>query len=300
MADKRDYYEVLELSKGASEEDIKKAYRKLAKKYHPDVNPSPDAMEKIKSINIAYETLSDENKRARYDWDMRSTASNTNASSSSRSSSKSSGTSSSRSSSKSSGASSYSSSYSPDKKSFRVLNIFAKIIYLVFYAVIGLVLVILRDVFKLRIKTIKEIITFILVLCLMYAFSGNDSSQKNDSKEKPVSIAVSTEAESTEQSENKNYEQPTEQFGVIVVSDNPCKLQFNEKGGICVVVANKSDSDKEYVKVIIKLFDEYGNEVAIVSDDMNDLQVNQIWKFEIPVDREYKSYKIIDVQFREY
>lgn len=64
---KRDYYEVLGLQKGASQEDIKRAYRSLAKKYHPDINKEPGAEEKFKEINEAYDTLSDEQKRARYD-----------------------------------------------------------------------------------------------------------------------------------------------------------------------------------------------------------------------------------------
>ena len=67
MADKRDYYEVLELSKGASDEDIKKAYRKLAKKYHPDLNKAPDAADKFKEVQEAYEVLSDPQKKAAYD-----------------------------------------------------------------------------------------------------------------------------------------------------------------------------------------------------------------------------------------
>ena len=67
MADKRDYYEVLGISKGASEDEIKKAYRKLAKQYHPDINKSPDAETKFKEINEAYEVLSDSQKRATYD-----------------------------------------------------------------------------------------------------------------------------------------------------------------------------------------------------------------------------------------
>ena len=64
---KRDYYEVLGLQKGASQEEIKKAYRQLAKKYHPDINKEPGAEEKFKEINEAYDTLSDEQKKARYD-----------------------------------------------------------------------------------------------------------------------------------------------------------------------------------------------------------------------------------------
>lgn len=64
---KRDYYEILGLSKSASPDEIKKAYRSLAKKYHPDVNKSSDAEEKFKEINEAYEVLSDEDKRKRYD-----------------------------------------------------------------------------------------------------------------------------------------------------------------------------------------------------------------------------------------
>lgn len=67
MADKRDYYEVLGISKGASDDEIKKAFRKLAKKYHPDVNKEPDAEAKFKEINEAYEVLSDPQKRQTYD-----------------------------------------------------------------------------------------------------------------------------------------------------------------------------------------------------------------------------------------
>lgn len=67
MADKRDYYEVLGIQKGATEDEIKKAYRKMAKKYHPDVNKEAGAEDKFKEINEAYEVLSDPQKKATYD-----------------------------------------------------------------------------------------------------------------------------------------------------------------------------------------------------------------------------------------
>ena len=68
MADKRDYYEVLGLQKGASDDEIKKAFRKLAMKYHPDKNPGDkEAEEKFKEINEAYAVLSDSEQKAKYD-----------------------------------------------------------------------------------------------------------------------------------------------------------------------------------------------------------------------------------------
>ena len=68
MENKRDYYEVLGVQKGASADEIKKAYRKLAIKYHPDKNPGDkEAEEKFKEAAEAYEVLSNDDKRAKYD-----------------------------------------------------------------------------------------------------------------------------------------------------------------------------------------------------------------------------------------
>ncbi len=67
MAAKRDYYEVLGIQKSASEAEIKKAFRRLAREYHPDVSEHPNAAERFKEINEAYAVLSDQEKRAAYD-----------------------------------------------------------------------------------------------------------------------------------------------------------------------------------------------------------------------------------------
>lgn len=68
MADKRDYYEVLGVSKGCSDDELKKAYRGLVKKYHPDLHPDDkEAEARMKEVNEAYDVLSDKEKRAKYD-----------------------------------------------------------------------------------------------------------------------------------------------------------------------------------------------------------------------------------------
>lgn len=64
---KKSLYDILQISENASEDEIKKAYRKLAKEYHPDLNKNHDAEEKFKEINTAYEILSDKNKKSKYD-----------------------------------------------------------------------------------------------------------------------------------------------------------------------------------------------------------------------------------------
>jgi molecular chaperone DnaJ len=67
MSEKRDYYDILGVDKNVSQDELKKAYRKLVKKYHPDVNDAQDAEQKFKDIQEAYEVLSDETKRKAYD-----------------------------------------------------------------------------------------------------------------------------------------------------------------------------------------------------------------------------------------
>src|SRR4051812_49635848 len=67
MANGTDYYKVLGVDRKASQEEIKKAYRKLARKYHPDTNKEPGAEDRFKSISEAYDVLSDPEKRKKYD-----------------------------------------------------------------------------------------------------------------------------------------------------------------------------------------------------------------------------------------
>src|SRR3954465_7249479 len=63
----KDYYKVLGVQRGAGDDEIKKAYRKLARKYHPDVSKEPNAKERFQEVSEAYETLKDKEKRAAYD-----------------------------------------------------------------------------------------------------------------------------------------------------------------------------------------------------------------------------------------
>ena len=63
----KDYYSILGVDKGASDDEIKSAYRRLAKKYHPDLNKTPEAAAKFKEINEAYQVLGDPQKKANYD-----------------------------------------------------------------------------------------------------------------------------------------------------------------------------------------------------------------------------------------
>src|ERR1700754_2975911 len=63
----KDYYKILGVARGAGDDEIKKAYRKLARKYHPDVSKEPNAKEKFQEVSEAYETLKDKEKRAAYD-----------------------------------------------------------------------------------------------------------------------------------------------------------------------------------------------------------------------------------------
>ena len=65
--DYKDYYDALKVKKDASQDDIQKAYRKLARKFHPDVNKSPDAERRFKEVGEAYEVLKDPEKRQKYD-----------------------------------------------------------------------------------------------------------------------------------------------------------------------------------------------------------------------------------------
>ena len=67
MAEERDYYEILGVSKNVSDAELKNAFRQLVRKYHPDVNHEPGAEERFKEINEAYQVLSDPDKRAAYD-----------------------------------------------------------------------------------------------------------------------------------------------------------------------------------------------------------------------------------------
>ncbi|MCW2947604.1 MAG: molecular chaperone DnaJ, partial [Actinoallomurus sp.] len=67
MAQSRDFYETLGVSRTASQEEIQRAYRKLARKYHPDVNKAPEAEDRFKEISEAYSVLSDPEQRKRYD-----------------------------------------------------------------------------------------------------------------------------------------------------------------------------------------------------------------------------------------
>lgn len=358
------YYDILGVSPKASLDEIKKAYRSLAKKYHPDINPQTE--EKFKAINLAYETLSDETKRAVYDFDLRKksgTSSYTKSSSSSykQSSSSSYGSRNNYSSSASNNNKNYTynnanAGYSKQKAAddgytydytddykkeeydfdfdfdtdnvntggnyeetytksqysaktgqnsgkevvFPLLRTAWVIFYKVLYICWLLIYVIMRSLFNVRSKELKQLGMLIFMVFLGYLFSVEDTSQNNTAR-KSSALASEAEvvAEAADEDETKEQVAANNKEGIAVFSAKPCKLSHNDDG-ICIVVMNKSVSDKEYVKVIVKLYDEAGNAIADVSDDMNDLQVNQTWQFEIPVKVKYKSYKIEDIQYSEY
>lgn len=354
------YYDILGVSPNASLDEIKKAYRRLAKKYHPDINPQTE--EKFKAINLAYETLSDETKRAVYDFDLRKksgTSSYTKSSSSSYSSRnnyKYSDYSSASNNNKNYTYNNANAGYSKQKAAddgftydytddyekeeydfdfdfdtdnvntggnyeetytksqysaktgqnsgkeivFPLLQtawvIFYKVLYICWLLIYG----IMRSLFNVRSKELKQLGMLIFMVFLGYLFSVENTSQNNIARrssahasEAEVVAEAADEDEANEQAAANNKE------GIAVFSAKPCKLSHNDDG-ICIIVMNKSVSDKEYVKVIVKLYDEAGNEIEAVSDDMNDLQVNQSWQFEIPVKVKYKSYKIEDIQYTEY
>lgn len=355
------YYDILGVSPNASLDEIKKAYRRLAKKYHPDINPKTE--EKFKAINLAYETLSDETKRAVYDFDLRKksgTSSYTKSSSSSYSS---------RNNYK---YGDYSSSASNNNKNYTYNNANAgyskqkaaddgytydytddyekeeydfdfdfdtdnvntggnyeetytksqysaktgqndgkevvfpllRAVWTLFYNIlnIGWLLIygILRSLFNIRSKEMKQVGMFIFMAFLGYLFSIEDTSQNNTArKSSALASKVEVVAAAADEDEAKVQAPANNNEGIAIFSAKPCKLSYSDNG-ICIGVMNKSVSDKEYVKVIVKLYDEAGNKIEAVSDDMNDLQVNQTWQFEIPVKVKYKSYKIEDIQYSEY
>jgi len=86
---------------------------------------------------------------------------------------------------------------------------------------------------------------------------------------------------------------------IKVLQDNWCKLEYSDTG-ICITVTNNSKTDKEYVKIILNLYDKNGKLLKVISDDMNDLKTGEKWKFGLPTMKDVASYKVKDINYKEY
>lgn len=126
---------------------------------------------------------------------------------------------------------------------------------------------------------------------LVYQTRGENTKDANTEVKKEVEKQPTTTVEDVIQLKSGE--------DVKVIQDSWCKLEYSDTG-ICITVINNSKTDKEYVKIVVDLYDKSGKLIKTISEDMNDLRAEKKWEFGLAAVKGTDSYKIKDINYKEY